>query len=285
MTSAAAPETAPPTLATWLRDARYALEGAGFSPRDADHLAAFGFGARWGDLWARLDEPVPGSVDALLERRLAGEPLAYVLGTQPFRSLELACGPGVLVPRPETETVVDVALELCGPEALVVDVGTGTGAIALAIACERLGAEVWATEVSPEASTYAGENVRRTGLDVRVVEGDLFAGLPPGLRGRVDLVVSNPPYVDPDRPDLLGPDVGAEPPEALFAPEGGDAVLRRLVDEAPVWLRPGGALVCEIGTGAQAERVLTRLAGWADQDVREDCTGRPRVVWGVRHTD
>lgn len=280
MPSSATPDTARGTLGAWLPDARAALRAAGFSPRDAEHLSAHALGTRWGELWGRLREPVDVSaLDALLDRRLSGEPLAYLLGTQPFRRLELVCGPGVLVPRPETEAVVDIALEVAGADPLVIDVGTGTGAIALAIADERPGAEVWATEISADALGYARENVRRTGLGVRLVHGDLFEGLPAELRGRVDLVVSNPPYVDPARPDLLGPDVAAEPEVALHGGERGDEVLERIIAEAPEWLAPGGALVCEVGTGAQLERMRRRLAGWRERGAREDHTGRPRVLW------
>lgn len=290
MPSSATPEQASETLAGWFAAARPCLEDAGFSPRDAEHLAAHVLGRGWGDLWGRLREPLSDDavsrLDALLGRRLRGEPLAYVIGTQPFRRLELVCGPGVLVPRPETEAVVDVALDLIDRlqkgecrRPRILDVGTGTGAIALAIADERPGASVWATEVSDEALGYARRNVERAGLDVRLVHGDLFEGLPRDLRGRIDLVVSNPPYVDPAKPELLGSDVAAEPDVALYGGEGGDEVLERLVGEVGAWLRPGGALVLEVGTGAQLERMRRRLEGWREGGVREDHAGRPRVLW------
>jgi release factor glutamine methyltransferase len=266
-------------LAWWLNDASARLDRAGImTPRhDAERIAAHVMGLRWGEVVSmsrtkRIDPVLFESLDSLVARRAAGEPLAYIEGVRGFYGLDLACGPGVLVPRPETETVVDVALELIdGVRApVVVDIGTGTGAIALAVATQRPDADVVATDVSEEALIYAHRNAKTLGLDVWLACGDLFGAVPAELMGRVDLVVSNPPYVR-DGADLPA-DVRAEPGIALFGGPDGTDVLVRLAREAPRWLRPGGALVMEIGDADQAS-VLPQGR------VRSDLTGRPRVVW------
>jgi release factor glutamine methyltransferase len=160
----------------------------------------------------------------------------------------------------------------------VVDVGTGTGAIALSIASESPGALVWATDVSPDAVALARRNVERLGVDVRVVQGDLLSPLPPELAGCFDLVVSNPPYVSAEEWDALPPDVRADPELALL---GGTDVHRRLVDEAPRWLRPEGVLVVEIGAGQGDEvAALFRDGGFMDVRADPDLAGRDRVVVG-----
>jgi release factor glutamine methyltransferase len=283
-------DAASETLSAWLKRtaARLAACGIQAPSHDARRLAAHGLGEPWSAIWSRLREPMSGpmlaGLDALTDRRARGEPLAYIEGGVVFAGLELRCGPGALVPRPETETLVDVALGLLGERSapVVADVGTGTGAVALAIAAARPGAEVWAADASPQALEYARANVRRTGLPVRVASGDLFGALPSVLRGGIDVVVANPPYVSETEAETLPPDVRAEPREALVAGPTGDEILLRLVGEAPAWLRPDGALALEVGTPEQAARLEARLTDWADRGVREDHTGRPRVVWARR---
>ena len=178
-------------------------------------------------------------------RRCSGEPVQYVTGEEGFRHLTLRIRPGVFIPRPETEVVVDVALRgLEGvPSPLVVDVGTGSGAIALAIKDERPDARVYATDVSPEAVALAGENARALDLAVDVRRGDLLEPLPRELRGAVDAVVANPPYVPPEDRDALALHVLAEPELALF---GTIEVYERLFAEASAWVRSGGFVVMEI---------------------------------------
>jgi release factor glutamine methyltransferase len=195
--------------------------------------------------------------------------------------------PGVFVPRPETEVVVEAALAaIDGLRApVVVDVGTGTGAIALSIANERPDAHMHATDRSPAAVELANENASRLGLQVAVHEGDLLEPLPPELAGAVDLVVSNPPYVDPDEANSLPADVRADPTEALF---GGTEFHRRLAADAPPWLKPDGVLVVEIGANQGLEvRAILESAGFrgrsSDTDgveVLPDLAMRDRVVVG-----
>jgi release factor glutamine methyltransferase len=267
------------TLGDWIRRAADVLAQRGLeSPRpDAERLAAHALGLEWSQLWPRLDRRVDTTtLDGLLERRASLEPLAYITGSTVFYGLEIACSPGALVPRPETETLVDVALELiAGREApTVADVGTGTGAVALAVATQRLDARVWATDSSADALEVACRNLE--GSSVRVGHGDLLGPLPDGL----DLIVSNPPYIPDGRTDLLGPDVMREPAEALFAGPTGDEVLLRLVAESPGRLFRDGGLALEVGTPQQAEAIGAALGSWKESGVADDHTGRPRVVWG-----
>jgi len=219
---------------------------------------------------------------ALAARRAAGEPLQYVLGSAAFRHLELAVGPGVLVPRPETEVLVEIALERLEGESCLVDVGTGSGAIALAVKQERPDAQVWATDDSAEALRYARVNQAKLGLDVAILQGELLDPLPRALRADVDVVVSNPPYVAESERHLVAADVVAhEPHRALFAGSDGLAILRRLAVESPTWLRPGGWLVCEVGHNqAKAVTKLFETSGYVEITVHEDLAGRARIVAG-----
>ena len=211
-------------------------------------------------------------------RRCTDTPLQHLTGREGFRHLTLTVRPGVFVPRPETEVVVEHALAalegLARP--VVVDVGTGTGAIALAIAEEHPGARVLATDLSPDAVRLAQENASRLGLDVTVVAGDLLGSMDAQLRGLVDLVVSNPPYVSLAELPSLPPEVRADPELALL---GGPHVYRRLFAEAVDWVRPGGAVVVEIGeTQAAAVAAAATAAGLDAVRVHPDLVGRDRVV-------
>jgi release factor glutamine methyltransferase len=214
-------------------------------------------------------------------QRCSGTPLQHLTGEQTFRRIDLEVRPGVFVPRPETELLAGHALEaLNGTEApVIVDVGTGTGAIALAMKHERPDARVFATDVSPEAVELARANAARLGLDVTVVEGDLLASLPEELRGRVDLVVSNPPYIAPEELDDLPSEVKADPELALL---GGIEVYERLAAEALRWLRDGGVLAVEIGA-SRSEAVVDVLgASFMGVRVEPDLAGRDRVVLARR---
>ena len=214
-------------------------------------------------------------------QRCAGTPLQHLTGEQAFRRLSLEVRPGVFVPRPETEILVEAALERLGPgEApVVVDVGTGTGAIALAVKDERPDARVFATDTSPEAVELATANASRLGLAVSVLEGDLLDPLPSELRGWLDLVVSNPPYVSAAEYDDLPAEVRADPAGALL---GGIEWYERLTAVAARWLRDGGVLAVEIGAARGAAVARTLAGSFADVQVRPDLAGRDRVVLGRR---
>jgi release factor glutamine methyltransferase len=216
-------------------------------------------------------------------RRCAGTPLQHLTGEQAFLDRTIAVRPGVFVPRPETEIVATTALEVIDGVAapVVVDVGTGTGAIAVTIASRRPDATVWATDASPEAVALAEENALRLGVRLDVREGDLLAPLDPELRGGADLIVSNPPYLSESEYADLPPEVRLDPYEALV---GGTDVHARLAEDASSWLRPGGRLVLEIGdTQGDAVRALLAGAGLEDVAVRPDLTGRDRVAIATRH--
>lgn len=203
-------------------------------------------------------------------------------GIAGFRRLEVAVGPGVLVPRPETELVAGRAMERLRFGGTLVDVGTGSGAIALAVADERPDARVFATEVSDEAAAWAVRNIETLGARVDLVQCDLLTGLPGELQSAVDVVVSNPPYVAEGERGMLPVDVVEhEPQRALFAGDDGLAVIARLAATARRWLRRGGWLVLEIGE-RQGEDVRTLLeeAGYRQVSVLPDLAGRDRIVEG-----
>jgi release factor glutamine methyltransferase len=227
----------------------------------------------------KLSHEEASELEALVTRRAKREPLAYVLGEWGFRRLTLTVDRRVLVPRPETEVVVERCLRRLDGigEPRVLDVGTGSGAIALAIADEHPGAQVSAVDASPGALEVAGANVLATGLAVDLREWDLFAGLPDGPW---DLVVSNPPYVLPEELDTLQEEVREwEPREALVGLGATEAVTRGALDV----LVAGGALVLEVAAG-DAGRVASLLEelGYSDVSTTEDLAGRDRVVEGVR---
>jgi release factor glutamine methyltransferase len=248
------------------------------SPRlDAELILAHAYGMTRLELYTSFDRPLTEAELAvarpLVERRGRREPLAYVLGEWGFRRLTLRTDTRALVPRPETEIVVERALAaIQGIETpRVVDVGTGTGAIALAIADEHPEALVTATDVSPDALSLARENAERLGLAIELVETSLLDG----LTGSFDLVVSNPPYVGADEIDALQPEVRDwEPRLALVGDQTAD-----LAAAARERLAPGGALVLEVHADhAQEVAALLEQLGYSGTIVTRDLAGRDRVV-------
>ena len=250
-------------------------------------------GSEGAELVAALDEPATRRAmhfhDLMVERRLRGEPLQYVLGRWGFRSLDLLVDHRVLIPRPETEVVAGLAIaELqrrriaAGDRRLrALDLGTGSGAIGLSIAAECERVEVWLTDRSPDALAVARANLAglgRAATRVTIVEGSWFAPLDESLVGSFDVIVSNPPYVATD--DEVEPIVRDwEPHDALHAGEDGLDDLRVLVSGAPRWLVPGGALVLEMDPRQTATVVaLADDAGFVDAEVHRDLAGRDRVV-------
>jgi release factor glutamine methyltransferase len=238
------------------------------------------------DPHAAVPAPAAARFAELVERRAAGEPLQYLTAVQSFRHLELAVGPGVLVPRPETEVVVERALgHLAGVASpVVVDLCTGSGAIALAVATECPGAAVWATELSAAAAAWARRNAGRVGPpNLTILEGDLFGPLPPALRGSVDLVVANPPYLSEAELRETEADVREhEPVLATVAGPSGLEVAGRIVEAAPGWLRSGGWLVLETHPGQAARLLSLMAAGYAEAAVLPDLTGASRIAEGRR---
>ena len=281
-------------MVTWRHLLAEARANVALDEVDARRLVERASGYDATELAARLDEPATqravAHFDAMVARRATGEPLQYVVGSWGFRSLDLFVDRRVLIPRPETEIVVEVAirearrLTEAGSTTLVaVDLGTGSGAIALSLTVE-LGAEVWATDTSHDALAVARANVAGAGATrVRLVEGDWFDALPPPLAGLVDLVVSNPPYVAADE-ELPAVVRDWEPTDALVAGPTGLEDLTAIIEAAPRWLRRPGTLVCEIAPHqADAVVALAREAGFAEAEVRPDLNGRPRALVARLH--
>jgi release factor glutamine methyltransferase len=248
------------------------------TPRlDAELILAQAFGMSRLELYTSFDRPLTEAELALarplVERRGRREPLAYVLGDWGFRRLALRTDARALVPRPETEIVVERALALiAGVEApRVVDIGTGSGAIALAIADEHPGARVTATDISPGALELARENADRLGLEIELVETSLLDG----LEGPFDLVVSNPPYVGADEIDALEPEVRDWEPRIALV---GD-IAALLAQEASRRLVPGGALVLESHAEKTAELAAALEGlGYENTMITRDLAGRERVI-------
>lgn len=265
----------------------------------AEWLLSAATGLSCVELYVNFDKPLePAELDRMhagVERRAAGEPLQYVTGEMAFRHIVLRCERGVLIPRPETEVLVDAALEGVDAavaagreEPRVLEVGTGTGCIALSVASERPGARVVATDLSPDAVALAMRNREALGLEevVDLVECDLASGVDPLLMGTFDVLVSNPPYI-PTR--VLREEVPAEvadhePRLALDGGEDGLDVFRRILDLAPAALAPGGTLAVELFEGHldQAAALVRAQGGWSRVEVRDDLARRPRVLLAVR---
>lgn len=286
--SAAAPSPAGPprTAREMVALARGFLDRKGLEEArlESELLVAHALGLDRLRLFMRLDQPVtPVEVDAArdaLVRRGRREPTAYIVGKREFFGRDFAVGPGALVPRPETELIVDRAREIASaPARRVLDVGTGSGCLAITLALELDGPDVHAVDVSPEALAWAERNAAALGAEVTLHGGD---GIEVAERlaaadGPFDLVVSNPPYVEPsERRDLAPEVVGHEPALALFAPEGDpDRWAVALAEAAPRIVAPGGALLVELGH-RQAARLRARFGDAAV--IHDDLAGIPRVL-------
>jgi release factor glutamine methyltransferase len=274
-------------------EARQTLIRAGISPAiaalDADLLARHACG--WDQaMWlARRSETADSRFEqafaALIARRGAREPIAYIRGAQEFWGREFRVTRDVLIPRPETELIVETAIGIVKghPDLTLVDVGTGSGCLAVTLALECAEATVWATDVSEAALAVARDNARRHGVAdrVRFVHAAYVTGVPRPLQ----LIVSNPPYVaERDRPDLASEVVDYEPAAALFAGEDGLDDVRTLLREARDTLAPGGRLVMEIGfrQGQAVEEEVRKLDGLTVAAIHADLQGIPRVVVAER---
>jgi release factor glutamine methyltransferase len=259
------------------------------SPRlDAEVLLAHCLGVDRVGLYVDYDKPLTeeerGRFRALVRRRLAGEPVAYLVGEREFWSLPLEVGPGVLVPRPETELLVELTLarlrDARADAPCSIDVGTGSGAVAVAASHELGGRPMWATDIVPASLQMAARNADRHGVSLRLVCGDLLA--PFVSRPTFDLIVANLPYIPTAEMAGLAPDVGRwEPTLALDGGPDGLVLIRRLVPQAATRLRPGGTLMLEMDP-AQAAPLAEILGAWGLRDIRvhDDLAGRARVVEG-----
>lgn len=250
------------------------------NPRDVDLLLGDAIGRSLPWILAHDDAPLPPEqvrrVDDFLERRFRGEPVQYIRGRTEFYGREFRVDSRVLIPRPESEFVVETALEICGSDATIVDVGTGSGCIAVTLAVERPQWRVAAVDLSVAALAVARGNAERLGASVRFAASDVLAA----IDARFDCIVSNPPYVP--QPDIAGLALEVrqyEPGMALSPGTTGLEVIERLLVQARAALRPGGHLVFEIGF-TQNERVaaLARATGWPPARFVHDLAGIPRVV-------
>ncbi len=293
MTPLAAPSVprVAPTVASVLEAAtkRLAETGIATARQDAETLLARGLGTTRLGLYTTGRACVPAGVlaafDGLVARRTRHEPFQYLVGEAEFCGLRLAVGPGVFIPRPETEALVVRALAL-GPglEATVLDLCAGSGALACALTARRPGWRVWAVEQASEAAAWARVNVRRLGVGgrVQILEGDLWAPLAGHVQpGAVDLVVANPPYLAAPLLPALPAEVREwEPQGALDGGPDGLVVIRRLLQAGAAWLRPGGAMLVEIG--AEHGPAVATLAGaeprYGEARVHRDFRGQDRVL-------
>lgn len=282
----------PLELIRWTADF-FARKGIDTPRLDAELLLAGVLGWSRIDLYARFEAGVPADKLAqfsqLIRRRARREPLKYILGEADFHSLSFFVDHRVMIPRPETETLVDEALRLIAdlPGKLpptIADIGTGCGNLAIALAKEVPSAKVFASDISADALEVAKDNARRLGVNEQItfLEGDLCQPiLARGMQGKIDLVVSNPPYVGEGECHRLQPEiVRYEPRVALIAGDEGFAVIHRLIEQAPMMLKPGGWLLFEIGEG-QAQKVLEFLQKKADfihTTIISDYQGIARVV-------
>jgi release factor glutamine methyltransferase len=263
------------------RAAGYLQTHGSASPRlDAELLMAHALGLRRLDLFLQFERPLAeselGPYRELIARRAKGEPVAYLIGHKEFMKLDFEVDPAVLVPNPDTELLVERAVSWArarGGELRVADVGTGSGCIAVALAHYVPSARVWASDVDGDALAVASRNVAAHSLTERVAlcQGDLLDPLPE----RLDLICANLPYVAENAEPALSADVRAQPRVALFAGEGGAALVRRLLATAPSHLAPAGALFAEIGPGLEE---AFDLAAYAGHRVHTDLAGLPRVI-------
>ena len=271
-------------------------DGAESPDIDARRIVETAAGAAPAEFEGVLDEPATKRAAAwfysMLERRGAGEPLQYVVGSWSFRTLDLMVDRRVLIPRPETEVVAGLAADEVASrsdapggdrEVIVADLGTGSGAIALSVAAECPAARVYATDVSADALAVASANLAglgRAAARVTLHEGDWFEALPGALQGSIDVVVSNPPYIGTGE-ELPAVVADWEPAVALWSGPTGREAVEQVVAGASEWLRPGGALVMEAASHrAQESATLVSSAGFEDVRVERDLAGLERVVMG-----
>lgn len=241
---------------------------------------ATGLDAAQVGLLESLDSAQEARFGRLVRRRLAGEPLQYIEGTVQFGPIEVRVDRRVLIPRPETEVLWERAVQALGradEDTVIVDIGTGSGALALALKHAFPAARVYGTDVDPAAAGLAEENVAGTGVTILV--GDLYDALPFGMRGHVDLLVANPPYVG-EHEELPAEVRDHEPATALYAGPAGDEVLVRLAEQAFYWVKPGGWVFVEIGE-TQAGRARELFADFKCE-ILNDLAGRPRILAGYR---
>lgn len=271
----------PGNAPTW----RELLKGSGLPRLEAQLLAARAAGVKRSWFYAHDSDAVTPdariAADALFARRQAGEPMAYILGEREFFGLPFAVTPEVLIPRPETELLVELARAHLPERGRLLDIGTGSGAIAVAMAHLRPDAEVWACDVSPAALAVARANAARNKVDVTFIESDGLSALDAPAGRRFDIIASNPPYVASGDAHLREGDLRFEPKLALEAGPDGMEIIRRFAADARAHLAPGGSFIVEHGH-EQGEACVQLLRALGYQQVADyiDLAGKPRVCRG-----
>ena len=275
------------TLKAWLTQASLQLQQAGCdnSAQEARLLLTHALQVPAAHLYTWPDQVLTpeqlAPLNFTLQQRLEGQPLAWILGEWAFWGLSLQVSPATLIPRADTECLVEQALCLCTQsEARVLDLGTGTGALALALKSERPNWRVDAVDVQPSAVQLARTNARRLDLNVRIWASDWWQAIP---EGRYDLVVSNPPYIHPQDPHLTQGDLRFEPASALVGGSDGLEAYRQLLAPIQQRLAPGGWLLVEQGYDqAEAVAELFRQAGLGSVEGGRDAAGQSRMTWGCQ---
>lgn len=266
----------------WLRWARDQLVQSDSARLDSELLLAHVLkrDRTWLYTWSdrELTEQQQQQAQQLLQQRQQGAPVAHLLGEREFWSLPLQVNASTLIPRPDTETLVEWALQLALPDnARVLDLGTGTGAIALALASERPQWQISAVDAQADAVALAASNAKLLDLNVTVLQSNWFAA----LSGRFDLIVSNPPYIDADDPHLQQGDVRFEPRSALVAEQRGLADLQQIIQKAPEFLSAQGWLLLEHGwQQAESVKQLLQQRGFKALQTRCDLAGQDRITGG-----
>ena len=271
-----------------LQAAQQALAATSESARlDAELLLAFALGRDRAWLYANPDTRLTDNETfvfrALLGQRTEGQPIAHLTGVREFWSLELAINEHTLVPRPETELLVEKALELIPTSQAprVLELGTGSGAVAIALATERPDCVLVATDISAQALTLARQNAQIHCPDqIEFLQGDWYAALPAG-GGKFSVIVSNPPYVGENETELTDPELAFEPAAALYSGKDGLNAITAIVKHASEWLQPQGWLVLEHGfTQREAVQTVLAAAGFESIDNATDLAGQPRASYG-----
>lgn len=270
-------------VADWIQDTTGRLHEAGIDEArlEAEVLLAHAWGRSRTQVLAALPDPMPelSNLSNLVGRRLLREPLAYILGYREFFGRRFHVTPAVLVPRAETETVVEAARDWLKPKASprVLDLGTGSGCIAVTIGAEAPHATVLASDLMDNALEIARKNAETHAVAIEFRQGDAFA---PWVGEKFDLIVTNPPYV---AQDWTTPELAHEPSAALYADDLGYAFYQRLADGASAHLCPGGALILELGDGMATEtQARFESAGWRVIELRADLNGTPRALVTVQ---
>lgn len=275
-----------PTARFLYNDAKKTLAAAGYTAAvEARVLFELAAGRRYADTdpGAELGADTAQRLEALVRRRVAGEPLQYLAGRWPFLDVEIEVGPGVLIPRPETEDTARKAMELAAADATVLDLCSGSGCIAIALKRARPGADVTAVELSTEALGYLKSNVARLAPGVRAMQADVL-GLERELADEsVDLIVANPPYVTPDEYEENLAELRHEPQQAFLGGADGLDFYRYIIAHYKEKLVPDGAMLFETGFN-QTEAVAALFAqrGYRDIHTETDDFGLPRMVWAKR---